>query len=48
MVKKKKKQKSAKESEDVLDSYEKRLAKQPVKSVRGKPGFISEEAEASS
>ena len=49
MPKKKEKQKSATKSMNVLDVYENWLAKQPVKSVRGKSGFISAEGtEASS
>ena len=45
MPKKKERQKATESV--VLDVYEKWLAKQPVRHVKGKPGFISE-AEASS
>ncbi len=48
MPKKREKQKTA-ESIQLLDVYESWLAKQPVKPVKGKPGFISAvEAEAAS
>lgn len=49
MPKKKKANQKATESMSVLDVYENWLAKQPVRPVRGKSGFISaEETEASS
>ncbi len=40
MPKKRQKQKTT-ESMNVLDVYETWLAKQPVRPVKGKPGFIS-------
>lgn len=48
MPKKREKQKTA-EKIELLDVYENWLAKQPVRPVKGKPGFISAvEAEATS